>query len=327
MDMKQQPDRRWPGTGEIEHPFYGMLDRVLDQAGFHAFVDKLGGEVANPLGVRPRVYFRMLLVGYFENIDCLRGIVWRCRDSRSVQEFLGCLPGEPAPDHILLAATARRLSAEVHEEVFAFVLKRVREEKLFHVQTLMAADINYREANAAMKSIQRQDALDDYQPFLLRLAQDAAIENPSEEFVCAKNGFPDRDPGDRAPASNHAHLGDKINHVVDLDMCTLAYPKPWQAIIDMPGLDVVNGHTARYSRPEHNTIRRRYWHSGIIFDPFGTLKIRWSFAAIAAGSMGLLFFLMGAPAIPQGIWGLFVVGLYTFLGLRLGMILAGFDLD
>jgi hypothetical protein len=322
MDITRQPDGRLPGTREIEHPFYGMLDRLLDQAGFEAFVDELCREVPKPLAMRPRVYFRMLLVGYFEDIDCLRGIAWRCRDSRSLQEFLDCLPGEPTPDHILLAATARRLSAEVHEEVFAFVLKRVREQKLFHIQTLMAADINYREANAAMKSIQRQDALEDYQPFLLRLAQDAAIENPSEEFVFERNGIPDW-----ASASNQAHLGDKVNHVVDLEMHTLACPKPREALSDLPRLDVANGHHAHEPRSEHITIRRRYWHAGNIFDPFGNLKIKWNFAVVAMGSLGLLFFLMGAPAIPPGIWGLFLVGLYTFLGLRLGMILAGLDLD
>ena len=31
--------------------------------------------------IPPGVYFRMLLVGYFEGIDSQRGIAWRCADS------------------------------------------------------------------------------------------------------------------------------------------------------------------------------------------------------------------------------------------------------
>jgi hypothetical protein len=33
--------------------------------------------------------FRMLLVGYFENIDSQRGIPWRCAGSLGLRRFLG----------------------------------------------------------------------------------------------------------------------------------------------------------------------------------------------------------------------------------------------
>ena len=39
--------------------------------------------------IPPGIYFRMLLVGYFEGIGSQRGIAWRCGDSLSLREFLG----------------------------------------------------------------------------------------------------------------------------------------------------------------------------------------------------------------------------------------------
>jgi len=39
--------------------------------------------------IPPGVYFRMLLIGYFEASASQRGIAWRCADSLSLREFLG----------------------------------------------------------------------------------------------------------------------------------------------------------------------------------------------------------------------------------------------
>ncbi len=40
-------------------------------------------------GLPPGVYFRALLVGYFEGIDSERGIAWRTADSLALRSFLG----------------------------------------------------------------------------------------------------------------------------------------------------------------------------------------------------------------------------------------------
>jgi hypothetical protein len=37
--------------------------------------------------IPPGVYFRMLMVGYFEGIDSERGIAWRCADSLSLRDM------------------------------------------------------------------------------------------------------------------------------------------------------------------------------------------------------------------------------------------------
>ena len=65
-------------------------------------------------GLAPGVYFRLLLVGYFEGIDSERGIAWRAGDSLSIREFVGIPLNEGAPDHTTISRT-RRLSPRVFE--------------------------------------------------------------------------------------------------------------------------------------------------------------------------------------------------------------------
>jgi transposase len=37
---------------------------------------------------QPVIYFRLLLIGYFEGIDSERGIAWRAADSLALRDFL-----------------------------------------------------------------------------------------------------------------------------------------------------------------------------------------------------------------------------------------------
>jgi hypothetical protein len=39
-------------------------------------------------GLSPEIYFRLLMVGYFEGIDSERGIAWRASDSLSIRSFV-----------------------------------------------------------------------------------------------------------------------------------------------------------------------------------------------------------------------------------------------
>jgi len=56
----------------LGHPFYDALDRLLREQGFDRFVEKLCephyAEVMGRPGLAPGVYFRCLLIGYFEGI-------------------------------------------------------------------------------------------------------------------------------------------------------------------------------------------------------------------------------------------------------------------
>ena len=167
------------------HVFYRKLNQLLAERGFDRTVEELcrpyyHRHLGRP-SIPPGVYFRMLLVGYFEGIGSQRGIAWRCADSLSLREFLGIPVTEETPDHSSLTRVRDRLPLEVHTAVFQWVLKLAAEKKLIQGKTV-AVDSTTLEANAAMKSIVRRDTGEDWNEYLRRLLQEReGVENPTDE--------------------------------------------------------------------------------------------------------------------------------------------------
>src|SRR6267142_6528824 len=67
------------------HPFYQRLNELLEAEGFDEFVEgrcaKFYAEKYGRPSLTPGIYFRALLIGYFEGIGAERGIAWRLADS------------------------------------------------------------------------------------------------------------------------------------------------------------------------------------------------------------------------------------------------------
>ena len=69
------------------------------------------------------MYFRFLLLGYFEGIDSERGIAWRTADSLSLWAFVGYGLTDAVADHFTIRRTRRLIDIETHQEVFTWALK------------------------------------------------------------------------------------------------------------------------------------------------------------------------------------------------------------
>ena len=185
---KQQP--LWVGTGQLPrsagHRFYEKLNQLLGEAEFDRRVEELcaplyGDEhAAGRRSIAPGIYFRMLLVGYFEGIESERGLEWRCRDSLSLREFLGVSLHELVPDHTTLSRTRLRLPASVYDAVFKLVLGIVEAKGLLRGK-VAGVDSTFLRADASMKAIVRRDTGASYQEYLKKLAEEAGIENPTAE--------------------------------------------------------------------------------------------------------------------------------------------------
>src|SRR5437660_2750069 len=155
------------------HPFYAKVNEILERNKVDKRLEHLCKRFYRPVMGRPSlppgVYFRMLLVGYFEGIDSQRGIAWRCADSRSLAAFLGYLPTEATPDHSSLTKVRRRLPLAAHEQVFAFVLTLAEDNGRLDGRTV-GVDATFLEANASLKGLRRRDTGDDYQAYLRKPA-------------------------------------------------------------------------------------------------------------------------------------------------------------
>ena len=216
------------------HPFYDAVNRVLDAHHFDPFVEDLcagfydDGKKGGRPGLAPGIYFRCLMVGYFEGIDSERGIDWRCNDSNSLKLFLGLPVDQPAPDHSTISRTRRLIDLETHAQVFRFILKVLANHSLVEGKTV-GVDSTTLEANAAMRSIVRRDSGEGYQDFLTRLARESGIETPTRQDLAKL------DRKRRSKASNDdwqspddpdakitkmkdgtTHLAHKAEHAVDL---------------------------------------------------------------------------------------------------------------
>jgi len=213
--------------------FYDRLNQILKAHKFDQKIETLCRKFykKSPLGrpsLAPGVYFRALLIGYFEGLDSERGIAWRAADSLSLRHFLGYALDEATADHSTISRTRRLYWVETHKAVFRWVVGLLSGEGLIRGQTI-AIDATTLEANAALKSIVRRADGQPYNEYLKELAQAAGIENPTREQLARldrkrkKKGSNEEwmspaDPDARITKmkDGRTHLAHKAEHAVDL---------------------------------------------------------------------------------------------------------------
>jgi len=85
------------------HPFYTRLNHLLREHGFDDFAEAqcttFYAETMGRPSLPPGIYFRLLLIGYFEGIDSESGIAWRAADSFALRDFLGVGLEDAPADH------------------------------------------------------------------------------------------------------------------------------------------------------------------------------------------------------------------------------------
>ncbi len=179
---RERQESLWYG-GELPtapgHPFYSRLNELLDKADFDRFCEKsCAGFYHAKLGrpsLAPGLYFRIMMIGFFEGLDSERGIAWRLADSLTLRQFLSIGLDEKTPDHVTISRTRRLIDGETHQRIFTWVLERLAQGGLIKGKTI-GVDSTTLEANAAMKSIVRRDTGESYNEYLKRLAEAEGVE-------------------------------------------------------------------------------------------------------------------------------------------------------
>lgn len=240
MGTRKQRERQqdlWIAAGDVVrtpgNAFYDRLNAILEAHQFDRRVEHLcrkfykDSRYGRP-SIAPGVYFRALLIGYFEGLDSERGIAWRLADSLSLRKFLSYALDEETPDHSTISRTRRLYWLETHRAVFRWVVQILVQEGLLSGQTI-SIDGTTLEANAALKSIVRRDNGQSYEEYLKGLAQAAGIEKPTREQLARldrkrkKKGSNEewRSPSDpdariTKMKDGRTHLAHKAEHAVDL---------------------------------------------------------------------------------------------------------------
>jgi transposase len=161
--------------------FYELLNETLTKMNFAeqvwaicagAYADAARG--GRP-GIDPVIYFKMLMIGFFEGIASERQIAARCADSLSLRGFLGYRLDEATPEHSSMSVIRLRLGSTCFEQVFALVLVALREHGLLKGRHL-GIDSSVIEANASLRSLTERNTEEGYWDYVQRLAQEAGLE-------------------------------------------------------------------------------------------------------------------------------------------------------
>ena len=189
MFRKKTPEPQqsmWLPTSEIVATpatgFYQKLNESLDAFGFGDKVRALAEEfyctdesVGGRPGIDPEVYFKMLLVGFFENIASERGIAARCADSLSIRQFLHYALTETTPHHSSFTRIRQRFSSQVYRDVFGLVLAALKKNGLLRGKRL-GIDASILEANASLRTIEHRLTGEDYWQYVKKLAAEAGVD-------------------------------------------------------------------------------------------------------------------------------------------------------
>jgi transposase len=191
-DPELQPSF-WIARSELPttpvNAFYRRLDRALAACDFgdavrglcEPFYEQDASRGGRP-GIDPEVYFKMQMIGFFEDLPSERAIAARCSDSLSIREFLHYGLHEATPDHSSLTVIRQRLSSEVYEQVFRLVLKALKKHKLLKGRRL-GIDASVLEANAALRSLEHRLTGEAYAEYVRKLAEAAGVDGSDAAAV------------------------------------------------------------------------------------------------------------------------------------------------
>ncbi len=191
-DKKKAPQSElWIATNQLARPaksaFYSKLDQTLDSFGFAQKVRPLCAPAYDQSGtgrpgIDPVVYFKMIMIGFFENLPSERAIASRCADSISIREFLHYELSEETPDHSSLSLIRQRLSGPVYEEVFKIVLGALQQHGLLKGKHL-GIDSSVMEANASLRALVNRNTGEQYWEYVKGLAKESGVDPNDADAV------------------------------------------------------------------------------------------------------------------------------------------------
>ncbi len=128
--------------------------------------------------IDPIVFFKLILVGYLENLNSDRRIIEHARMRLDILYFIGYEIDEELPWHSTLSRTRQLYGEEVFLQLFREVLKLCIDKGMVSGRR-QAVDSAYIKANASLDSLIEKEVLDDAGTFTEELADNE--EDPQKK--------------------------------------------------------------------------------------------------------------------------------------------------
>ena len=139
--------------------FYRFLDRELDFRFLYKSTAKFYG-MEGQASIDPVVFFKILLVGYLNNINSDRALLRFCANCLDVRLFLGYDLDEALPWHSTISRTRQLYGEDVFLSLFQEVLKMCIDKGMVRGKR-QCVDSAFIKANASMDSLIEKEIIDD----------------------------------------------------------------------------------------------------------------------------------------------------------------------
>lgn len=128
--------------------FYKILKKHLDLKFVYRATESVYSHTGRP-GIDPVVFFKILLVGYLENICSDRKLEREFQNRFDLRYFIDHDLDDPVPDHSTICKTRQRIPREVFDDVFDHILKLCVDAGLVGGEN-QSIDSAYINANASL---------------------------------------------------------------------------------------------------------------------------------------------------------------------------------
>lgn len=208
--------------------FYEQLDEILDLSFVRELTAPLYAERIGRPSLDPVVFFKAMLIGYFEGIAADTELEFRLADSLLFRRFLGYGLDQRTPDESTLRKTRQKMPEEAFQAVFEHVLQACLEAGLVRGRAL-GCDTTLVDANASSDSLQHRELGCSYEDYVLALRRQDNPEASRSEATSADRHRPHKgnntawgsttDPEARmlVHADKHTHLSYQVDATVDLE--------------------------------------------------------------------------------------------------------------
>jgi transposase len=172
--------------------FYRRLSETLDLSFLYKDTKSLYGKTGNP-SIDPVVFFKIMLVGYLENVVSDRRLVEHCSMRMDILYYLGYDIDEELPWHSTLSRTRQLYPPELFESLFNKVFTMCANKGMVSGHT-QAVDSTPVKANASMDNLVLKQPANSVKAHLQSVQQENEQEikpvaktksTPEEQFITA----------------------------------------------------------------------------------------------------------------------------------------------
>lgn len=164
-----------------EDNFYRRLKEVLDLQWLYAATEKYYGSEGHK-SIDPVVFFKLILIGYLENLLSDRRIIQTVSLRLDLLYFIGYDLDEPLPWHSTLSRTRKLLGEEVFRELFKQVLRQCVHRGMVKGRR-QAMDSVHVKANAAMSSLKEKEIEQEAASYTSQLSEEAEGQAGEDQRV------------------------------------------------------------------------------------------------------------------------------------------------